>query len=263
MKEKSLPARRRARVPRDPCEPVRLDSMREWLEDCLKELADLEIRRMFGGSGVYAEGTMFAILNAGRVYLKTDDATRAAFTERGSEAFSPRAGRVLSSYHEVPAEILEDDVELLTWARRALRVARAAPQKSSVRGGVSPEQILEGHSSDIQALAHRLRELVRAAAPTATEAGYPGWRLIGYRAPHYFCFIAPHAEHVRLGFEHGHRLNDPHGVLEQMGKQVCFVRLVPGRRIPVMAIRGLIRAALTLVQYAEHGAPASSPAGRG
>jgi DNA transformation protein len=219
--------------------------MREWLEDCLKELADLEVRRMFGGSGVYAEGTMFAILNAGRVYLKTDDATRAAFTERGSVAFSPREGRVLTTYHEVPAEILEDDAELLTWARRALRVAQAAPQKSKLRGRASPEQILEGHSSEIQALAHRLRELVLETAPNATEAGYPGWRLIGYRAPHYFCFIAPRAEHVRLGFEHGHRLSDPHGVLEPMGKQVRFVRTVPGQRVPVTAIRGLIRAALT------------------
>jgi DNA transformation protein len=63
-----------------------------------------EVRRMFGGSGLYAEGTMFGILNAGRVYLKTDDATRVTFTERGSEAFSPREGRVLSSYHEVPVE---------------------------------------------------------------------------------------------------------------------------------------------------------------
>jgi hypothetical protein len=85
---------------------------------------------------------------------------------------------------------------------------------------------------------------VREVAPDATEAGYPGWRLIGYRAPHYFCFIAPHAEHVRLGFEHGHRLSDPVGVLEPIGKQVSFVRLTPGQPIPVTAIRGLIRAAL-------------------
>lgn len=71
-----------------------------------------------------------------------------------------------------------------------------------------------------------------------------GWRLIGYRSPHYFCFIAPLADHVRLGFEHGHRLSDPHGLLESMGKQVKFVRLVPGQRIVVTALRELIEAAL-------------------
>jgi hypothetical protein len=86
--------------------------------------------------------------------------------------------------------------------------------------------------------------LVLAEAPGALEAGYAGWRLIAYRSPHYFCFIAPQQDHVRLGFEHGRRLPDPDGVLEPMGKQVRFVRLIPGRRIPKAAVRRLIRAAL-------------------
>ena len=81
-------------------------------------------------------------------------------------------------------------------------------------------------------------------APHATEAGYPGWRLIGYRAPHYFCFVAPLPDHVRVGFEHGHALPDPKNMLEPMGKQVRFVRLEPGKRIPTAALRALIRAAL-------------------
>jgi uncharacterized protein DUF1801 len=88
---------------------------------------------------------------------------------------------------------------------------------------------------------------VRGAAPDASEAGYRGWRLIGYRSPHYFCFIAPQPDHVRLGFEHGHRLGDPDGLLESMGKQVRFVRLVPGKRIPVAALRRLIGAALVVL----------------
>lgn len=50
--------------------------MQEWLEERSSELADLEVRRIFGGSGVYAEGTMFGSSSAGRVYSRTDDDAR-------------------------------------------------------------------------------------------------------------------------------------------------------------------------------------------
>lgn len=245
MKKKSASARRRSRTRGEPVEPTRVDSVREWLEDLLKPLPDLDARSMFGGTGIYSQGTMFAILHGGRVYLKTDQETRVAFVRRGSEPFRPREGSVLASYHEVPGEILDDDEELLAWARRAILVARASPSKSRARGAVPPEDILEGHTEQIRTLAQKLRLVVRAAAPDATEAGYAGWRLIGYRSRHYFCFIAPHSDHVRLGFEHGHRLGDPDGLLEPMGKQVRFVRLLPGKRIPTTAQRRLIGAALT------------------
>jgi DNA transformation protein and related proteins len=217
--------------------------MREWLEEGLRELPELEVRQMFGGAGIYSEGTMFAILHEGRLYLKTDPQTREAFVQRGSEPFRPRKGSILASYHEVPGEILDDEEQLLAWARRAVVVARAAPSKSRAHT-VPPEGILEGYDEEIRALAEELRLLVRAAAPEATEAGYRGWRLIGYRSPHYFCFVAPQKDHVRLGFEHGVRLDDPDGLLEAMGKQVRFVRLLPGQRLPTSALRRLIHAAL-------------------
>lgn len=239
------PPRRGLRTRREAVEPTRLDSMREWLEDALKPLLELESRAMFGGTGIYSEGTMFAILHGGRVYLKTDQKTREAFEQRGCEPFQPRKGSTLASYHEVPGEILDDEEELLAWARRAVLVARASPSKSRARTAVPPEDILAGYDDGIRALAEKLRLIVRATAPDATEAGYRGWKLIGYRSPHYFCFIAPQADHVRLGFEHGHQLLDPHSILESMGKQVKFVRLVPGKRIPLTAVRGLIRKALT------------------
>jgi len=242
-RSKTTPARSRGAAP----EPTRLDSMREWLEEALQPLPELECRSMFGGNGVYSAGTMFAILHAGRVYLKTSEDTRVAYVERGCEPFQPRKGTVLASYHELPGEILDDDAELLAWAQQAVLVAKAAPSKSRARTTVRPEEILEGHDEKIRAVAEQLRLVVRGAAPAASEAGYRGWRLIGYRSPHYFCFIAPQPDHVRLGFEHGHRLADPEGLLESMGKQVRFVRLVPGKRIPKAALQRLIQAALVIL----------------
>ena len=79
-------ARRIARD-KDGFEAKPRDSMQEWVETCLAALPNLEVRRMFGGAGIYAGGTMFGILHKGRVYLKTDERTRAALVERGAGPF--------------------------------------------------------------------------------------------------------------------------------------------------------------------------------
>jgi len=223
--------------------------MAEFLEDRLGKLPDFEIRPMFGGAGIYAEGTMFGIVHRDRVYLKTNASTRAAFAEHGMKAFQPPRGAVLKSYYEVPPEIFDDETELVSWARRALAAA-ATPSRSTKARTVAPAKILEGYSPEIRKMAEHLRKLVLEEAPEAEEAGYVGWCLIGYRSPHYFCFVAPQPDHVRLGFEHGVRLRDPGGVLEPMGKQVRFIRCTPGRALPVTAMRSLIRAALNLTPTA-------------
>lgn len=105
------------------------DSMSDWLCERLDKLPDFEVRRLFGGAGLYAEGCMFGILYASRVYFKTDDASRALYTERGMAAFRVRRGTVLTKYYEVPPDVLDDDAEIVAWARRALAVAEATPPK--------------------------------------------------------------------------------------------------------------------------------------
>jgi DNA transformation protein len=220
------------------------DSMREWVEDALRPLPELSIRRMFGGAGIYSEDTIFGILHEQRVYLKTNEQTRPAFVERGSDALRARSGSVLTAYYEVPADVMDDEEELLRWSRIALDVARQKPEPKRKSTRVEPSEILAGHTPEIQKLAERACAIVRAEVPGVTEAGYPGWHLIGYRAPHYFCFVAPQPDHVRVGFEYGSALPDPNGLLEAMGKQVRFVRLQPGKRLPVAGLQTLIQAAL-------------------
>jgi DNA transformation protein len=107
--------------------------MREWLEDSLHDLPRFAMRRLFGGAGLYARDVMFGILYRARVYLKTDEATRAAYAERGMQAFRVRQGTVLTKYYEVPPAVLADEAELLTWCRRALAVAETTPPTKRLR----------------------------------------------------------------------------------------------------------------------------------
>ena len=90
---------------------------------------------MFGGLGLYADEVFFGLVAADVLYLKVDDATRPAYESAGSRPFQPYAGEaVMSSYYNVPVDVLEHAPTLTVWARRAIDVARAA-RKPARRGG--------------------------------------------------------------------------------------------------------------------------------
>ncbi len=111
------------------------------------------------------------------------------------------------------------------------------------RNRCAPEDLLVGLSPQIQQLVEQLRQLIRQSVPGVEEAGYPGWKLIGYRYRRYFGFIAPKTDQVQLGFEHGLTLPDPAGLLEGEGKQVRYVILYPGQELPLAPLRELIQVA--------------------
>ena len=52
-----------------------------FLREQLAPLGPLEVRRMFGKSGVFAGGLMFAMVSADVLYVRVDDGNRAAFAE--------------------------------------------------------------------------------------------------------------------------------------------------------------------------------------
>jgi DNA transformation protein len=95
--------------------------------DRLLELVDgSTVKRMFGGTGIYAEGKMFAIAMGDELYFKVDEESRADFEELGSGPFIPSERQTIRSFYEVPAEAAADDAEFVAWARRAIDAARRA-----------------------------------------------------------------------------------------------------------------------------------------
>jgi DNA transformation protein len=80
---------------------------------------------MFGGHGLYLGDQFFAIVYRDRLYFKTDDASRPEYEAAGSEPFRPNARQTLTSYWEVPAEVIENGESLVEWARDAVACAAA------------------------------------------------------------------------------------------------------------------------------------------
>jgi len=116
----------------------------EHIRELFREFGLVQVRRMFGGAGLYAEGVMFGLVSDDLIYLKTDAATASAFEAERCAPFQyeTKSGtRALRSYWRLPDRLYDDPDELAQWARRALTVAKlgvwakpaAKPMRRSVR----------------------------------------------------------------------------------------------------------------------------------
>jgi DNA transformation protein len=101
----------------------------EHLQDLLRSLGPVGVRRMFGGAGIYADGVMFALVDEDTLYFKVDDASRPAFESEGSAPFTYQTKNgpgALASYWRVPERLLDEPDDMSEWARKAVAVARRA-----------------------------------------------------------------------------------------------------------------------------------------
>src|SRR5262252_3274001 len=96
----------------------------------------VSVRRMFGGAGIYAEGTMFGLVADGVIYLKADEHTIPDFEREGLKQFTYTAkGRksVALSYWRMPDRLYDEPDELAQWARASVMVAQRTPRKRQRR----------------------------------------------------------------------------------------------------------------------------------
>jgi DNA transformation protein len=96
----------------------------EALKALFEPFGSVTVKRMFGGSGIYAEGLCFAIELKGEVFLKTDSLSRADFSAADSAPFTYVAKG--KSRPHILLEIAGD---------RSRRGRRAAPVGADGTGG--------------------------------------------------------------------------------------------------------------------------------
>jgi DNA transformation protein len=76
---------------------------------------------MFGGTGFFLHGVMFALWHRDALHFRVDDATRPEYEAEDAAPFEPRPGVRSRTWFAVPARILEDDDLLVAWARRSVK----------------------------------------------------------------------------------------------------------------------------------------------
>ena len=106
----------------------------EWVREHFAALGPLEIKRMFGGAAVYANGLIFALLDDGVIWLKADEVNAPLLAEAGARQFTyPTKGGAMMAmaYWSLPESALDDPDEAADWARQSVDAAlrKAAARK--------------------------------------------------------------------------------------------------------------------------------------
>jgi DNA transformation protein len=102
---------------------IKTDSFKDFVLDQLDGLRGVTCRSMFGGYGLYQGEVFFGIIHKGRLYFKTDGASRETYRARGMKPFRPNQKQTLKTYYEVPVEVMEDAERLVAWAGQATRLS--------------------------------------------------------------------------------------------------------------------------------------------
>ena len=108
--------------------------------------------------------------------------------------------------------------------------------------------LLDRHAPPIARLTKELTALIGTLRPDLSAAVKLRWGSVNYRHARagLVCALFPRADHVALYFEHGSELSHP--LLEGKGqtRQVRFIRLLPGKALPVDDIAILLAEAVAL-----------------
>jgi DNA transformation protein len=101
-----------------------------FIQDQLTSFGDVEVKRMFGGVGLFHQGLMFGMISGGVFRLKVDDQNKDEYLARGIQPHNTSKKKKSMPYWEVPVDVLEDSEALAKWVEKSYGAAlRGAAKK--------------------------------------------------------------------------------------------------------------------------------------
>jgi DNA transformation protein len=104
-----------------------------WVQEALEPLGRVTMRKMMGGATLYLDGTIFAILDEGELWLKSDSESDSIWDSEGCEKFKItfKDGKVdVMNYRRAPLDVYDDPDAMQRWAALAVEAgARGAAKK--------------------------------------------------------------------------------------------------------------------------------------
>ena len=101
-----------------------------YVLDLLAPVGAVRTTHFFGGVGICAGATQFAMIMGNSLYFVVDDGTRPKYERAGMRPFSYRTRhgtREVRRYFELPEEVLTDPHELRAWMRESIGIASKRP----------------------------------------------------------------------------------------------------------------------------------------
>lgn len=108
------------------------------LREALADWASVDIVRFFGGDGLRLDGTQFAAVIHGQVWLTVDDALREALQAAGGGApftYGKSGGKQVEvkRFGALPPDAWDDRHALWRWCRQSWEVARRAATQPAAK----------------------------------------------------------------------------------------------------------------------------------
>ena len=95
----------------------------KFVEDQLSTLEGVEMKKMFGGIGIFKDGVMFGKIGGDTFRLKVDESNQKQFEDAGMKPYYNEKKKKGMPYWEVPQNVLEDRDLLKQWAKKSLEIA--------------------------------------------------------------------------------------------------------------------------------------------
>jgi DNA transformation protein len=106
------------------------------IRDLFAGLGPVEVRRLFGGKGIYHGGVIVAVEIRGELMLKADGESAPDFAAAGSRQWSytgSRHGKLVSMpYWTVPDSAVDDPDAFAFWARKAYEAGLRAEKSGGM-----------------------------------------------------------------------------------------------------------------------------------
>ena len=99
----------------------------ELLRELFAAIGPIQIRKFFGGQGIYADGIIIAVVVHGELMLKVDAQSEPEFKEVGSRPWTyarPGKAAVRMPYSSMPDEAFDDPDSAARWVELAMEAAR-------------------------------------------------------------------------------------------------------------------------------------------
>lgn len=108
----------------------------DHITDLFADLGPVRRGRLFGGTSLYIDDAMFAVIFGDALFMKSDAALGEEYRAAGSTAFAydTKSGtRIIPGLMSLPDAALDDPEQALIWARRSLVPAQKAARKRVVK----------------------------------------------------------------------------------------------------------------------------------
>jgi TfoX/Sxy family transcriptional regulator of competence genes len=205
----------------------------------------INAKKMFGGLCFLENGAMCCGVVGDELMVRVGPEAYEAALSMSHARPMDFTGKPLRGFVYVAADGCATQARVNTWVARG----RAFVEMLAARPKVDEEfqKLLADHVPAVRALAKAARATIKKVVPAATEKLRQGWKLLGFSAPRYFACVAPAADHVRLGFEHGVLLDDAWGILDaSSGTQMRWLTIRKPADLKRIGVAALIAQAAEL-----------------